>query len=686
MRSRVLGIAVGLVVAVGFTLGHSDGLAEKKVGDARPPTVKEIRDFIIKGEERADSRMGYLLVTPMIQRDYDVRYYRLDLAVSEQTETVGGEVIMVSDSRIDGLTSVDIDLFDNMQVDSVKSAGQSLSFTHTGNVIHADLPDTVNQGEQFLTRVFYSGTPQQFGFGPFAFVQHSGHPIIWSLSEPDGAPAWWPCNDDPSDKADSADIYLTVTDNLVASSEGTLESTVDNGDGTKTFYWKESYPIATYLISLAISNYDIITDWYVTTSGDSMPVIHHVYPESYGAALEDFNVTVPMIAFFAGRFGEYPFLQEKYGHSEFPWGGAMEHQTNTSYGTWIISGDHWGDMIVAHELAHQWWGDMITCRTWENIWLNEGFASYCEALWAENIGGDSGYRSYMVDMDRYYGGGNYPGSVYDPDELFNSTVYDKGGWVLHMLRGVMGDDDFFTGFWDYGNDPDLVYDAATTSQFQTFMETASGMDLDWFFQEWVYGVNRPYYEYWWASEQSGNDYQVTVHIDQIQQNAGVFRMPVDLRFAMQSGDTLFTVVDSLESQEFTFTLPEDPQSFDLDPFDWIMKHKHEVPPAGTGDDNPGPALPHAFALHQNYPNPFNPSTVISFDIPVELDGADFSLIIYDIRGRMVRRLQTGSAGPGENRVAWNGRSDNGTRAVSGLYLYRLVVGGDVQTKRMVLLK
>jgi aminopeptidase N len=675
------------IVTVIFIL-FSKGFADQERAEGDPPTFDEIREYIIKGEARSNSRLSHLLSTSSTQRNYDATYYRLDIAIDENTETVGGDVLMVGRSLVDSLSIVEIDLYDNMQVDSVKSSGQVLGFTRSNNVLSATLSATVNIDELFIVRIFYSGTPQSVGWGSFGFDTHgvNNDPIIWSLSEPDAARTWWPCNDDPSDKADSVDIHLTVSDDLVASSQGTLESEIDNGDGTKTFHWKERYPITTYLVSVAISNYETISDLYVSPSGDSMPVIHYVYPESYDDALEDFNVTVPMMEAFVEIFGEYPFLQEKYAHSEFPWGGAMEHQTNCTYGTGLITGNHWYDMFVAHELAHQWWGDMITCETWEDIWLNEGFASYGEALWAEHLGGFDEYRAYMIDLDRYYTGGNFSGPLYDPTQLFGSTVYNKGAWALHMLRHVLGDSTFFQALWDYGHDPDLVFGTATTAELQDVLETSSSVDLDWFFQEWVYGSNRPNYEYWWGSEPSGNDHQLTVSLEQVQTNAPVFRMPVDIQVVTVSGETTFTVVDSLEVQEFVFMLPEEPQDVYIDRYNWILKHVRMVPPVGIGDDKPGVQMPRSLALHQNYPNPFNPSTVISYDIPVDLDGMKMSLVIYDIRGRNIRGLKTGPARGGKNDVTWDGRDDRGRPVGSGIYLYRLEINGRIEMKRMVLLK
>jgi len=690
MKKRLTAFALMIGLLAGASMAFGLVPMSGDINDLDPESFQKIRQQYLKNESMSAARFSHLHESPQNLRDYDATYYRIDLAIDDVAETIGGDVTMTARSRIDNLVSVDVDFYDNMQIDSILSSGQNVGFSRSDNVLTVTLPSTVNQGELFFIRVFYSGTPESYGFaGSFEWDRHFGTPIIWTLAQTDFARTWWPCNDNTADKADSVDIYLTVDDELVATSQGTLESNVDNGDGTRTFHWKERYPISTYLVSLAISNYESFTEWYVSAGGDSMPVTFYVYPEHYDEALIDFSVTVPMIGYYATVFGEYPFLDEKYAHSSCPFPGGMEHQTNTSYGSMLITGDYTFEWLTAHEVAHMWWGDMVTCETWEDVWLNEGFASYAEPLWFGHTGGESMYRFYMQSMDPYYNNiyGNFPGPLFQPDDYFNNTVYDKGGWVLHMLRHVLGDETFFQVLLDYGQHPDYQYGVANTAQFQEVAATTSGGDLDWFFQEWVYGENRPFYEFWWRADSLGVDnYQVSLNIEQIQTNAPVFRMPIDIQIETSAGETTFTVVDSLESQEFLITLDREPVDLYLDRYDWILKHRREVSPVGIGDDGGEIPLPRAFALHQNYPNPFNPSTVISFEIPAELDGVELHLAIYDLRGRRVRDLKSGLAVPGRNDVAWNGRDDSGRTMGSGIYLYRLVVGNRIETKRMVMLK
>lgn len=508
------------------------------------------------------------------QSDFDVIYWELDIDVTDiDNEIVTGVVTMTSEAVVDGLTEVDYDYHRDMFVDSVKMGGQDAAYTHANDLITITLDQTYNSGEEFTTIVYYHGHPPGGGFGSFNWEYHDGHPIISSLSEPEGAREWWPCKDMPHDKADSADVKITCRDDLVGTSNGVLVSNVDNGDGTRTFHWHSSYPITTYLISIAVSNYLEFTDWYHYSANDSMPVTNYVYPEHYDEAVEDLNITPEVIGIFKELFGEYPFLEEKYGHSIFHWGGAMEHQCNTSYGEGLIWGNHYYDWILVHELGHQWFGDMISPDSWPEIWMNEGFASYSEALWTEQVGGFNDYLLYMIYNQTVY---DPSGPIYDPDPLFDgNTVYNKGAWVLHMLRGVMGDDAFFEGLYDYATHPDFMHGTVTTHEFRQHMEQYYGADLNWFFDEWLWGMNRPYYEYSWMKEDiGGGQWEVFLHIDQLQNPPApeVFTMPIRIYIEVDDVDTVFTAWNDTREDDWRFVVNGDPQDLRVDRYQWILRN------------------------------------------------------------------------------------------------------------------
>jgi hypothetical protein len=338
-------------------------------------------------------------------------------------------------------------------------------------------------------------------------------------------------------------------------------------DGSlRTFHWKTNYPTATYLVSLAIYPYFLYSDWYTPLAGgDPMEVQFFVYPDHYPTVQENYALTVPMIGAFALAFGEYPFVDEKYGHAEFTWGGGMEHQTLTSMGGY-------SEDLISHELGHQWWGDMVTCADFGHIWLNEGFATWSEAYWAEQTYGFDSYQSYM-SAAAYYG----PGTIYveDPlnDNIFDSNLaYNKGSWIVHMLRGVLGDADFFTGLQLYRNNH--LYGSATTEELQAALESVSGRDLDPFFRQWIYGDYFPVYETSWVSGPGAGE--ITVNIDQIQLDGGLFTMPVPLRITTDLGTVDVRVENDQISQSFVISVSGNVEGVALDPDRWILRQVHST--------------------------------------------------------------------------------------------------------------
>ncbi len=559
---------IGLLTIVALLLSSTAPAQDVSRDDFRHAEWKMKSKYYEKLSER---QTGHIALN---QSDFDVRYWELDIDVTDiGGQTISGAVIMTSESVIDGLILAEYDFHSSMTVDQVTMDGSPVSYSHAGGILTITLDQTYNTGDEFTTVVSYHGHPP----GSFTWNTHSGQPIISTLSEPEGAREWWPCKDMPHDKADSADIIITVPDNLVATSNGVLISDTDNGDGTRTFHWKESYPITTYLISLAISNYQSFTDWYTPDIGDPMPIINYVYPEDYADAVEDLSITPQVMGVFADMFGEYPFINEKYGHSEFPWGGAMEHQCNTSYGAVLIRGDHAYDWILIHELAHQWFGDKITCDIWPDIWMNEGFASYLEALYEENQWGFDAYRNYMLYMNSV----NDPsGPIYDPGYLFDSnTVYDKGSWVLHMLRAVMGDQAFFDGMYGYANHPDHQYGTITTLEFRDIMAGYYGAPLDWFFDEWVWGENRPEYEYSWLDEEiGGGQYELFLHIDQVQGLPApeIFTMPIKIYPFVNGIETETTIWNNSRAADYRIVVDGNVTQLQLDKYDWILKEVNQV--------------------------------------------------------------------------------------------------------------
>jgi len=502
-------------------------------------------------------------------QDYDMRYYNINLNIDDVLQTINGAVGTYGVVTASAIDFVAVNLLMAMNVDSVISGGTPLTFLHDEDMLTVYLDRSYSYGEEFVFTIYYHGTPAgSESFLGFDFTSRNGLPLITTLSEPYGSRSWWPCNDIPRDKVDSVDIIVTVDASLIVSSNGIVISDTDNGDGTHTTHWKSRYPIAPYLVSLGIHPYAVWGDWYHYSPSDSMPLQFHVYPDHDTYSRPFFGVLPEMIGLLADRLGEYPFINEKYGLTHFNWQGAMEHQTNTST---TSSSFGYTDDVISHELGHQWFGDMITCDDWHNIWINEGFATYCEALYHEAKFGTAYYHNYMNNFEYTGGGTIYIDDTTDVWTVFGTIVYDKGAWVLHMLRHVVGDDDFFQGLADYRSQ--YQWSSATIEDFQNVFETTTGMDLDWFFDEWIYGTFRPSYRYSWVKESDpAGGFNTYLHLNQIQSSdPQVFTMPIDIVLTTSYGEETVTIFNNQRSQNFILHTGHSPTDLDLDPDRWISR-------------------------------------------------------------------------------------------------------------------
>ncbi len=636
------------------------------------------KKYLIESEMKKHHSLFKALQTPA-DPSYDVTYYRLDLKITAHPlpNYLNGSVLMKAFSRQNNLNVIHIDLVDSMIVDSVKAGGILCAFTQHDLNFDVTLDHTYMNGELIMTEVFYRGVPGSTGLGSFTFSTHGSKPWVYTLSEPYGAKDWWPCKDHPSDKADSVDILITIDSTCKAGSNGRLVSVLNNGDGTRTFHWQERYPISTYLVAVTFSDFAEFTNWFHYSPTDSMPVLNYVFAEHLAAAQAALGIVPDMIGLYSEFYGMYPFVREKYGHVEFGWGGAMEHQTMTSTVTFSIE-------IIAHELSHQWFGDMITCRTWSDLWLNEGFATYSTALGAEVFYGTDLYWDIM--NGNMASAKTATGSLFITDtanvaHLFDgSLVYAKGACVLHMLRHVLGDSVFFAVMYNYANTPSLMYNTASTQDFQDICETTSGRDLDYFFNEWIYGERFPNYNYSWSALSGDSGYQVTISLNQTTgtSNPAFFTMPVDFKLMASGWDTTVTLMNNAASQVLIISgLSRQPTAVLLDPQGWILKN------AVLTDVNNGGIQLHDFELSQNYPNPFNPSTLIPYRLS---ENCRVELKIYNMLGQEVRTLINGLKNAGAHTVSWDGKNDAGNPVSSGTYLYRLKAGEYTASKKMLWIK
>jgi len=637
-----------------------------------------IPDRVIHEMEKArfDQGHSFELKAPTPgQNLFDVLSYQLDLDLFPDKKILSGSVTVRGRNLAENLRNIEIDLYHNLRVDSIVYSGSRIIFTHSDNLIRMTLPSALSLDQEFVIKIYYQGNPQESVYRSFGWSTHGNDtPIIWTLSEPYGSPAWWPCKDDPKDKANQVILNISIPSDLCVASNGVLTGVSISG-GRSTYHWQTDYPISTYLVSLAISNYEKFSDWYTYSPEDSMEVAFYVYPEHLNRAKTDLSVTVDMLKFYSSIFGEYPFIREKYGMAIFPWGGGMEHQTITSYGAGLIQGNHRYDYINAHELAHQWFGDAITMRFWSHIWLNEGFASYAEALWFEHLYGKDFYHRYIDAYDK----NPLEGPLFIADSLndaalFSRTVYDKGAFVLHMLRGVLGDTTFFQCLKQYARNSRFVYDSATTEDFQHLCEEISGRELGWFFEQWVYRGDRPEYNAQWSVSGNG-PYTTTLNITQ--NNKNPFTMPIKIELGNSSIDTIFTVWNEKAFSQYTFITNEIPDRLMIDPENWILKTA--TVKMAEGDLRKTPLT---FKVEQNFPNPFNPETSLPFILP---ENGSVNLEIFNVLGEKIY-TKTKEYVSGHHSIIWRGETNRGNKVPSGIYFYRLSTPLVSQTRRMVLVR
>ena len=373
-----------------------------------------------------------------------------------------------------------------------------------------------------------------------------------------------------NDKIDSIDVFITAPKTYRSVSNGLLISEIDGSENRVT-HWKHRHPIAAYLVAVAITNYTIYSD-FLTMDNGQLEVQNYVYPESESSARSGTANLLPIIELYNELFIPYPFQDEKYGHAQFNWGGGMEHQTVSFVG-------NFSRRLLAHELAHQWFGDYITCATWNEIWLNEGFATYLEGLTCEHGLGDKNWQSWLKEqlqgVVQQPDGAVYVSNIASVNRIFNYRLtYQKAGMLLHMLRGQIGDDAFFTGVHNYLLDSQLANSYATTDNLKQHLEATSGRSLQEFFDDWLYGEGYPIYDIHWS--QTGNACHVTVNQSTSHISVDFFEMKIPVLFKGEGKESLQMLNHTFSGEQFTVNLDFQVEEVILDPETWLISKNTSI--------------------------------------------------------------------------------------------------------------
>ncbi len=505
--------------------------------------------------------------------NYDLKYHRLEWTVDPGADKINGSVTSYFVAG-ENLNSIVFDLADNMIVSKVTQRGSDLNFSQNSNdELIINLASTQNKGTLDSLTVVYGGNPVSSGFGSFETNVHGplSVPILWTLSEPYGAKGWWPCKQDLIDKIDSIDVFIKHSDSYRSASNGLLQSEIINGSEITT-HWKHRYPIPAYLIAIAVTNYSVYNDHVDSGNFD---VINYVYPENLDTAKAGTAVTPAIMDLFGSLFEPYPYSDEKYGHAQFGWGGGMEHTTMTFMGSW-------GRSLIAHELAHQWFGNKITCGSWEDIWLNEGFATYLDGLVRENFDGEGAFINWKAalvqDITSQTDGSTFVSDTTNVSRIFSGRLtYRKGAMILNMLRYKLGDEIFFQAIKNYLTDKNLAFGYAKTNNLIAHLEEASGLGLKEFFDDWYYGEGYPSYEVNWHQNPANKIVRFNVNQTQSHSSVSFFEMPLPVKVNGTGGEAeIIRLEVSENAQTFNTEIPFDIVSIEIDPEKQLISRNNTI--------------------------------------------------------------------------------------------------------------
>ncbi len=596
-------------------------------------------------------------------------YDQLDLQLTIRVENgdfpLSGTAELTLVSR-EALTDIPLNA-EGLEITAVRVDGLETPYMHAEDTLHVmfnvPIEDTIT------IAVDYSAAPNP-DWNDSGF--QTGWEQAYTFSEPYGARRWYPCWDQPSDKFNHVRITVNMPEPWTLAANGSLENTEHPETGRIEQTYEHDLPISTYLVHFAAGNFSN----QVFAEG-GVQYRYFAWPRSDSAqAAYDFERTPQMVSLFSNLFGDYPF--EQYGMvmtDIFGGWGAMEHQTFTTYGFNLVDSARTFEGIVAHELAHQWFGDHLSPVDFRNMWLNEGFATYGDVLWAEHLNGDNGLNDAMRTLANacINEENNFPPSypVYDPpaDRLFGVNVYYKGAWVLHMLRKqILGDSLFFAVMQDYvatfgGGNVD------TDDFINVTNEHYDGPDVNWFFDQWVYGLGIPAIEVTFILEPEEEHLQVIIHQTQ---STGYFHFPIIVEQGDQPNIERLTLwTNNTEWSEWPIVL----RSMNVH----LAEDQIALFDGVVLDATPREELPNEFTVSPAYPNPFNPSITIPLSLNVR---ANVELTLFDVTGRIVATIFKGELGAGKHSLNYQAPAT----LAAGVYLLRASNGTEVRTQKVLLLK
>jgi aminopeptidase N len=498
------------------------------------------------------------------QPSIDVLHYDISVEVTDASDSITGTTRIQILIRNDNVPGMWLDLAD-MEVDKMLVDGVTRQFTCRKGRLSFDFDRVHSRNERVVVEIQYHGKPATEAM-IFKKNQY-GRRVIFTDNWPDRAHHWFPSIDHPSDKA-TVDVAVIAPEKYDVVSNGSMVRTESLLDGRKSTGWSESKEIPTYCMVIGVAEFSIQRQANI----DTAPLVWYAYPQDAEAAAVMFSPAAEALQYFSALIGPYPYEKLAQVQSTIPLGG-MENASAIFYSESLVKQIPPFEYLVPHEIAHQWFGNSVSESDWDHLWLSEGFATYFDALFYEHLQGAGSLKQRMAvcakALDDYAPARIVPiidPSEKDPLKKLNSLNYEKGAWVLHMLRGMLGDDAFFKGIRRYyqlyagGN--------ALSDDFRKTMEATSGVSLSKFFHQWLYQPGWPQYSISWHWDERAHQVECIVRQ---QQRTGLFDMPLDIAFIVDNRQEARRFRVNASEQEFKIPLPTKPSSVEIDPNGWILK-------------------------------------------------------------------------------------------------------------------
>jgi len=564
-----------------------------------------------------------------LENKYDVTFYHLNVNVERTDKNISGNVRTIAKVIVAALDTFAFELHANHTIDSAFVNGSAVSITRVGAAVYAILPQTLNQNQTIDATVYYHGTAPTSGNAAIGDGYNSkaspswGNRATWSLSESYAAYEWWPCKQQLRDKADSSYCFITTDSTNKAGSNGILTAVVNVGNGKSRYEWKSRHVIDYYLISVSVAQYIDYSFYAHPAGGDSVLIQNYIYNNP--ATLTNFQTVIDqtdqLVELFSDKFGLYYFNDEKYGHCMAPLSGGMEHQTMTTLGFFEFT-------IVAHELGHQWFGDNVTCKTWSDIFVNEGFAAYTEYIALEFLN-PTQKAQQMLDVHNSVmsaiGGSIWFTDTANSVRIFDSRLtYDKGSALLHMLRYEINNDSiFFYGLKKYQQQ--YSNSVATAMDFKAVMESVSGQNFTTFFDQWFYGEGYPTFAV--KYQQAGSLVRIqnkeTVSMPSV---TPFIRTHLDYLIHRNIGDTIVRLEQTQSTELYQFNMLGTITSIEVDKNNWVL---NKISSIGVDTTLGLASVEETDNMNLIYPNPAQSNFTILSNEKIN------TVYIYDISGKKV---------------------------------------------------